>query len=380
MFFEPVPPRRLLIVRNDRVGDLLLTLPAIEAARRHWPSSYLAVLASPVAAPLLKNYPGIDKVLIDDPQQDSRALGQRLRGERFDTAVVAHTTWRNYWAVCRAGIPRRIGWAGKLPGLLLASHRVFVSRSKPPLHEADFVMRLMNRLDVQGEASNYRPRLKIDSDVRESVAASIAAKLGHEGPLFGVNPSNFKGAYNWPVYRYADLIVKLAERGRVLVTVGPHETDVLDQLEQRWFAVHGGKLPPQLAERIALVSDFDLRELAAAISLVDVFSVGNTGPMHLAGVLGTPLVALFSTHPSQAPARWRPLGDHRVMLQPFIDLEENQAVPKAKADEHMCRISVGQVLDANLAWLKWRASQAAIAAESGEEMTSFEKPQPAHAA
>src|SRR3954447_12122538 len=67
MWFQTPTPRRLLIVRNDRVGDLLLTLPAIEAARRNWPAACLAVLASPVAASLLKDYPGIDQLLVDDP-------------------------------------------------------------------------------------------------------------------------------------------------------------------------------------------------------------------------------------------------------------------------------------------------------------------------
>jgi ADP-heptose:LPS heptosyltransferase len=374
MWFQTPTPRRLLIVRNDRVGDLLLTLPAIDAARRHWPTAYLAVLASPVAASLLKNYPGIDQLLVDDPQHCHRTLGDRLKAERFDTAVVAHTTWRNFKAVCRAGIKCRVGWAGKLPGLVLATHRVFVSRSKPPLHEADFVMRLMQRLDVQGHADDYPPQLVIDQVVRNSVAARIEEQLGTDGPLFGVNPSHFKGAYNWPVHRYADLISKLAELGRVLVTVGPNETDVFYQLEQRWSATFGGKLPPHLAERIALVSEFDLRELAAAISLVDVFTVGNTGPMHLAGVLNTPMVALFSTHPSQAPARWRPLGHQRVMLQPLLGDEEDPHVPPAKADEHMCRIGVGHVLDANLAWLKWRLRNQLLQAEQPATIP-FKKPE-----
>ncbi len=347
------PPRRLLIVRNDRVGDLLLTLPAIEAARRHWPEAWISVLASPVAASLLSNYPSVDEVLVDDPKQDATQLGARLREERFDTAVIAHTTWRNLWGAARAGIEQRIGWGRKLPGMLLATHPVYLSRSKPPLYEADFVLRLMEQLGVQGEANDYPVHLPIDPELQQKVSALLEAKLGTSGPLFGVNPSHFQGAYNWPVDRYADLIQHLANHGRVVVTVGPQETAVLEQIKRRWQSVGGTQLVEQLASRVALISQFNLRELAAAISLVDVFTVGNTGPMHLAGVIGTPLVALFSTHPSQAPNRWRPLGKHRVMLQPPLGFEESPVVEPDQAEQHMGRIGVGTVVDVNLLWLKW---------------------------
>ena len=353
MWRMPSPPRRLLIVRNDRVGDLMLTLPAIEAARRNWPDAYLAVLASPVAASLLEGYPGIDEIIVDRPHDTARQLADRLRTGRFDTAVVAHTTWRNWWGVTLAGIGRKIGWGGKLPGLLLASQRVMVSRKNPPLHEAQFVMKLMQPLGVEGNADDYEPRLHIAPELVRSIQRDIHDRLGTEGPLFGVNPSHFRGAYNWPVHRYADLIAGLANYGRVLVTVGPHEISVLEQIEQRWQAT--GAMPPERLQRVALVSNFDLKQLAAAISLVDVFTVGNTGPMHMAGVLQTPLVALFSTDPSQAPARWRPLGNRRVMLLPPLPFEADPKVAPENAEAHMCQISVAQVIDANLMWLKWHS-------------------------
>lgn len=346
-----IHPRRLLLVRNDRVGDLIVTIPAIEAIRQLWPKVELTVLAGRVAAPLLQDYPAIDNVWVDDPQQSTWQLSRRLRQGAFDTAIVAHTTWRNLLAVRLAGITNRVGWGRKLPGKLLANYRLNISRSRPPVHEADFALRLVGMLQPTKMAAEYPVRLQIDTATQTFVRARIEQQLGTAGPLFAINPSHFRGAYSWPAEQFAQLAAELTQFGRVLVTMGPMETAFAEKFR--------ALLPATAKPRVAVITDFDLRQLAAAFQQTDVITSGNTGPMHLAGALNRPLVALFSAHPAQGPAKWRPLGSRQTLLQAPLLAGEVAEISAEHADEHMSRITVAEVVTANLQWLRQSGRAAA---------------------
>jgi ADP-heptose:LPS heptosyltransferase len=125
--------------------------------------------------------------------------------------------------------------------------------------------------------------------------------------------------------------------------MGPMETEPAARFQ--------ALLPAEVTSRVALITEFDLRQLAAAFQLADVITSANTGPMHLAGALNQPLVALFSAHPAQGPAKWRPLGNRHTILQAPLLPGENAEIPSEQAAVHMSRIQVADVLAANLKWL-----------------------------
>ncbi len=343
---------RILVVRNDRIGDLVLTLPALEAVRRHLPAAHLTVLASRYAGPLVEGHPAVDELLYDDRSQNCWQLAARLRAGRFDAALVINTNTRNSLAVMAAGIRRRICWAYKPVGWLAATERVALRRSHPPVHEADFALAFVRKLGLPAELGGPPPRLAIDPAVRGQVAERIRRGLGTDGPLFGVHPGNKHSAYNWPAERYGELACRLARHGRVIVTGSPQEQEVLDVVRQ---CVAG-----PYERRVAIVTDFALKELAAAIAEQAVLVVSSTGPMHLAGVVGTPTVALFSPHPAHVPAKWAPLGTgHTLLVAPLLP-GEAAAVPRERGTELMSRIEVDEVLQAALeAATRLPASEAA---------------------
>ena len=332
---------RILLVRNDRIGDLVLTLPAIEALRRHLPSAHLAVLVSRYAGSLIEGHPAVDELLFDDGSQSRWQLAARLRAGRFDAALVINTNTRNCLAVAAAGIRRRICWAYKPVGYLAATERVALRRSHPPVHEADFALAFVRKLGVKTERTAPPPALPIDPAVKRRVAERIHRELGADGPLFGIHPGNKQSAYNWPAERYGQLAARLAQHGRVLVTGSPQEEAVLVAIRQHVGAAN--------QHRVAFITDLELKELAAVIAQQSVLVVSSTGPMHLAGVVGTPTVALFSPHPAHVPAKWAPLGtNHTLLVAPLLP-GENPAVPRERGTELMSRIEVEQVYRAALA-------------------------------
>jgi ADP-heptose:LPS heptosyltransferase len=331
--------RRLLIVRNDRIGDLVLTLPMIEAARSALPEVQLTVLVSGYTAPLIQDHPAVDNVLIDEGGS-SQGLASQLRAGRFDAALLVNTNTRNAFACWLAGIPLRVGWAGKPAGLLLTNRRLHVHRSRPPIHEAEFAMAFLRRLGLSGLPAIGVPHLAAHPETRRHVAERIRAELGDDGPLLGVHPGNKNSAFNWPLERYARLTGELAHHGRVMVTGGAEEAELLRAMRRQVAA--------QASDRVAYFHDFTLPELVAALSLQDVLTVSSTGPMHLAAALGTAVVALFSSQRAQTPRKWAPLGRNVTILQAPLDEGQSADIPREQGEAHMRRIGVEDALAANL--------------------------------
>ena len=337
---------RLLIVRNDRVGDLMLTIPTFEYLRRAYPASHISVLAGQRTSTLLRQNAYLDQVLIDNPSWSARQLAKHLRHEHFDAALVVNAKTRNYLAVWMAGIPTRVTWARRPAGWLLGNRHVTLRRSHPPIHESEFALAFARALRSDPSIEVSTPELHLDPEVLTRVRARIYADVGTSGPLLGVHPGNYNSAWNWPADRYLQLIARLAQHAPVVVTGGPGEEGLLNHLEEN--------LPENLAHRAVFYRDFDLDELCAALSLVDALTVSNTGPMHLASALGTPVVALFGSQLWQCPAKWAPLGQSNTVLQALLRPGEEPS--PEKEHEYMCRISLEDVVQANLRNIRVPAS------------------------
>ncbi len=329
---------RILLLRNDRIGDLVLTLPAVEALRRHLPEAHLTLCVSPYAAPLIAGFEAIDDVLLDDPGEKAWRFSRRLRSQQFDAALVFNTNTRNALAVRLAGIRRRVVWGYKPVGMLTATHPVRVHRSRPPIHESEFAMRFVEQLGVPRGANPIETRLPVDLATRSRMQSLIQDAIGGEGLLFGVHPGNKKSAYNWPVARYAELVRRLAERGRVLVTGSAEEGPLVESACSR--------LAAKQRSRVLMLTKLALPELVAVISLENTLVASSTGPMHVAGVVGTRTVALFSPHPAHVPAKWAPLGTNHTLLVAPLMAGEDAAVPGERGEELMDRIEVDEVFHA----------------------------------
>lgn len=352
--------RRLLIVRNDRLGDLILTLPAIALARQAFPEAHLAVLVAPNLATLFDGHwlldatppstaavarihrspesiavrPLVDEVLTDDGIDSGWRLGRMLRAGEFDTALVINGSTRNSLAALAAGIPRRVCCTSKIAGLLCGNRRLFLRRSHPPIHEARFAAAFVGRLGVLVPEVLPLPNLPHDFAIERRVRQQIEAASGCAGPLFGIHPGSRGSAPNWPIERYAELANRLAEFGRVIVTGGRAEQPLLDRL--------AGHLLPERRERIGLFTNWSLLELIAALRQLQSLTVSSTGPMHVAGAVGTPCVALFSPHRSVCAEKWSPLGaGHTILTAPT----------GADGEIDMSHIPLADVLAANLGYL-----------------------------
>lgn len=329
----------ILIVRTDRLGDVLLTTPVSTALRRLYPRARISWLVRPYTAPLLEHNPDIDQILVDRDEPVER-LAARIRNERFDAAIAAYPRWRIVWALWRAGVPVRIGPASKAYCVLL-NRRVRQRRSKGRRHEADYNLELLEPLGASFE--RYPTRYVATDDERKAARSALEAKgISIAKPVVILHPGSGGSSARWPLEHFIALGERVQTAGYdLVVTEGPGENC-------RGRLIERMRRPPAFVA----AGSVSIRELAAILSWGDLVVTNSTGPLHLAVALGVPTVSIYSSIPTRHPARWGPYpayveGDetHRVLLAPLRS-------EGAKAREDMAAVSVEEV---------WRLCRAKLA-------------------
>jgi heptosyltransferase-2 len=272
-----ITPSRVLVRAPNWVGDVVLSLPALRDLRRAFPSARLDVLARPWVAELYRAVPGIDAVV------DSRGLAAdafALRG-RFDLGVLLPNSFASAFALWRAGIPERWGYATDARGPLL-TRRASVPAAVRGRSQVYYYRAMLEGLGLAAEGP---PDASLACP--PEWAERGAALLGGPDPWIGINPGAFYGtAKRWLPERFAAAAALVARRiGARVAIVG--------SLAERPL---GERIAGQLggAARV-LCGETTLGELAGVLGRLRLLLTNDSGPMHLAAALGTPLVAVFGS-------------------------------------------------------------------------------------
>lgn len=295
-------PHRILYVRTDRIGDVLMNLPAIRALRSSYPKAWIAVLVDAPLAELLRSHSDIDEVIPVDAARLRRiptyrwAVLRQLRRARFDLAIVSNPDKWSHALVWAAGIPVRCGWAQKWGFLLNRSIR---NHGADGVHEIERNLELVSRVAPKGW--DGRIDLPHDPYVEEAVVRRLNAEGPERVPWVVLHTGTSDPRKRWPAERWGELASGLRrERGlRTLLIGGSSEGAAADVVR---------RMQPDAVDWTGRTT---LRELTALLRLERIAAVvsSDSGPAHIAWILKTPLVVLFPPEcPGSDPARWGPLG------------------------------------------------------------------------
>ena len=309
-----VDPKRILLIRTDRLGETLLNLPLVEQLRKTFAHAQILWMVNPALVGLLQGAPGVNRVLGYDGDPVSpwwrRAarLAHRLREERVDLAMISNSAKEFHVATWLAGIPVRVGYDRKW-GFLL-THRLEDRRLLGERHEVEYNMQLLTALGMAVPASVVL-RLPV-SDCGEAECIQLLQHLGvrQEDRLIVVHPWTSNPRKQWPLQRARELLERLRPMGagRVVVVGGPQERPHAE-------AFVCGMEP----DVVNVTGQLSLPALAAVLRRARVMVTNDSGPMHLAAAVGAPVLALFGTEdPGSHPRRWGPWGDgHTVIHKPL---------------------------------------------------------------
>ncbi len=297
------------------LGDVLLATPVLDALQGAWPQAGIDVLARTGTAAALRGHPVVRDVL-DMPQASPTpaevpSWAARLRSRRYDAAMVLWSRTTLAWMLFLAGIPVRVGQDSRLAYSWLYTHRVAVrsEHGDTSTHWTQILLDYVRALGVTPEDYGpARPRYIIPEEAHGRAQTLLAELPEGLGPVVGFHSS--KGMRlapgRWPVDVFATWVRALHRElgARLVLTGGPEEVDLVGAVAS-------------LAEVpvLNLAGRTDLPTLAALTRRCDVFVCPDSGPMHLAAVLGTPTVGIYALD-EDFPQRWAPLGAPSRIVRP----------------------------------------------------------------
>lgn len=333
--------KRILCVRLDRLGDILMTTPAIHALRTSSPGRHITLLTSSVgamAAPYLRD---VDEVIAYDAPwhgmtpsvsaHADQAMQRRLESGCFDAAVIFTVYSQSALPAAMlcylAGIPRRLAHCRENPYGLLTD---WVCETEPHggvRHEVERQLALVAKIGAT--CTDTRMRFDVGMRGREALAARLAARgVAPNGPWFVIHPGASAPSRRYPPERFGEVAASLARSGTwpILLTGSAEEAPLIRKV----IANAGPAARARLHDLSGLLS---IDELAALIENATVLITNNSGPVHLASALATPVVDLYAlTNPQHTPwqteqrvlfhdvdCRWCyrgvcPQGHHRCLL------------------------------------------------------------------
>jgi heptosyltransferase-2 len=323
--------KRILVVRTDRIGDVVLATPLIRALRQTFPDALIAAMVRPYTRDVLQNNPNLNEIIEDDYEgKDKGAKGfwrqvERLRAYGFDTALLLLPTERAAWMLFFAGIRHRITTSMRLYTVLTGMRSVLRHKYNPIRHEADYCLDLGRKIGVQtGDLSTEVFLTTEEKNEGKEVLKSHGVKT--DDRVLGIHPGSGRSSPNWKVEKYAELAAKLIDRPNLKIVITGSNNEV-------HFWNYFEKL--QSSNLINLIGKLTLRQLMSIISHYDCLFSPSTGPMHIAAALKVPTVSLFTPLPACSPELWGPKGNRSEVLLP----PESFCQVKCEIDPKKCTLS-----------------------------------------
>ena len=307
---HPAMAQLILVIRLDRIGDVVLSTPVVQALRAAYPDAFLAMMVRPACRELVEGHPALNEVILYDKEGAHRSawatirFARRLRRYAFDTALVLHPTHRSHWMPFLAQIPVRIGYDRKSRWLL--THRVRHRKQEGARHEAAYTLELLRVLGLEPPLPQPMVPLRPQAEQR------LAARLALEGwtgqqEFVAIHPSASCVSKRWLPERFAEVGDRLIESGcgRIVLIAGTEDVGAATAVER---AMRG--------RPVNLAGQLSLGELAALLKRCRLLISNDSGPVHIAAAVGTPVVDLFGRNQrGLSPMRWGPLGEGHVVLQ-----------------------------------------------------------------
>lgn len=303
-------PKKILIIRPDAIGDMALTMPAIQAIKECYPDSHITVWAAKLNAQLIDDVPWVNALIYSPPLNTFKewrtAIGW-LRSFQFDVAVHFYCEAKPVWLTYFARIPMIIGDKAKL-GLWwpLRKHGLFYKSFDQPKHVVEYNFLLLKPLGIVLDQKRKYPYTAPPAAIEAAENILSAAGRNPNKPLIGIHLG--VGFGNRPIRpeKYADYITSLKQVCDVdIILTGNSDR------ERKFRDILISKIQTPVMD---LVGKLTLKQLMGIISKCIVYVSVDTGPFHLASALNIPQLALFPSKKVK-PLSWGPWRNPHLMIR-----------------------------------------------------------------
>lgn len=299
----PSGVKNILLIRTDRIGDVVLSLPMLPVLKKHFANASITVMVRKYTRELIEKHSCVSEVLQWE-ENGERTLSEYVKivkDRQFDIAIVPYPRFILALIIFLAGVPVRVGTGYRWYSFLF-THKIFEHRKDAKRHEVDYNLNLLTAIGIE----NFNTpsfELGISSDIqnkvddilhRDGVEKFIVLHIGSGG-----------SARDWPVDNFTTLAERIQKelQIKVVLTGGEHEKMLIESVSNELnFSPfnYAGK--------------FSLLELGALLKRASVFVSNSTGPLHIASAVGTPVIGFYPPIIQCSPVRWGPYTDKKKVF------------------------------------------------------------------
>ncbi len=304
-----IKPKKILIRSTNWIGDAIMTTPAVRTIRQNFPEAHIAVLVHPWVADVFSASPHVDEIIPYYKKTTHLGikgiwqLGRELSTHNFDVAILLQNAFEAALIAKIAGIPVRAGYKRDCRGLLL-THPVSIPAARRKVHQVHYYQDLLQDLGLTKGADNLFLSL---SDEDSNWAQDYLGKNKVTGAVIGLNPGAAYGpAKRWPAEKYGELAQQVEKKlGASILVFGTKDDQKAAAVIQSWCD----------KKTVDLTGKTTLSQAMALIAKCDSFITNDSGLMHVAAALQTPLVAIFGSTDHVATG---PYSDNSVIVRKEI--------------------------------------------------------------
>src|SRR5947209_7531780 len=295
-------PKRMLLIRLDLIGDLVLSLTVLRVLKRTYPEAEIDLLAVPSSAKVAAADPDLAEIIAYDPNRwrrpkalfqlrnwkETLALLRCLHVRQYDLAVSIFGNWAAILAVL-SGAKRCVGFGHEsYPGFMTDNVPGRHWDPRDHKHEVDYCLELAQAAGATIGPEDRIPHLYVDPKIRQEIEQLLQQEgIQADKPLIACHVSSNNGqSKRWPIPYWATLLDRLIQEDGVAVvlTGAPNDLPIVEDVMQR------------MRERpVNLAGKTSLTQLAALLQRADLLITGDSGPMHIAGAVGTSLNSILGT-------------------------------------------------------------------------------------
>src|SRR5258706_1085177 len=305
-------PQRILVIRLDLIGDLVLSRKVVRALKREYLEAEIDLLAIPASAKVALHDPNLSEIITYDPNiwgrpkalvqlknwYEARKLARRMRSRHYDLAVSVYANWAAVLAVL-SGAKRRVGYGPEgypgfmtdpVPGGIPGRWRHYAPLDDK--QEVDYCLELAKAAGATLTPEDRIPHLYVNEQSRREVEQMLYDAGVQPGePVIVCHVSSNNGqSKRWPIPYWATLIDRLVheEHARVVLTGAPGDLPIIEGVMER-----------TREQAINLAGKTSLTQLTALLQRSDLVISGDSGPMHMTVAVDTPPIAIHGpTNPS----------------------------------------------------------------------------------
>jgi heptosyltransferase-2 len=307
--------KSVLVRGVNWIGDSIMTLPALKALKKGMPRAKLSLLVKQWVSPVFEGSPDVDEIII---YADKHAgligkirLSRLLSKRHFCSAVLFQNAFDAALVTFLAGIRERAGYKRDGRSLLLTA-AVPIPLNEKKVHQIYYYLNLVRQLGIEAEYSAPYIYIGLNERLR---ARDLLKNLNR--PVLGINPgATYGSAKRWLPERFADVAnwhIK-DTHGSVVIFGSEREIGLADGIYKKMLPEF--RTPESVT---SLAGKTSVRELIPFISECEVFVTNDSGPMHIAYAVGTPLVAIFgSTDPQLTGPPPETNGKGHMVIRPDV--------------------------------------------------------------